>query len=124
METPPATYAIGEMVARIVTRFDPDQIILFGSHARGTAGPGSDVDLLVVMPVEGSSREQATEIDLALCDRELPLDLIVVTPEQFQRDRHRIGTIVEPAIREGRVLYARDSDHKLHGEESPAFANV
>ncbi len=124
METPPATYAIGEMVARIVKKFDPDQIILFGSHARGTAERDSDVDLLIVMPVEGSSREQATEIDLALGDRELPLDLIVVTPEQFQRDRHRIGTIVEPAIREGRVLYARDSDRKLPGEESPAFANV
>ena len=124
MNTLPATDAIGKMVARIVKRFDPEQIILFGSHARGTAGPDSDVDLLVVMPVATSSREQATEIDLALGDRALPLDVIVITPQQFERDRHRIGTVVEPAIREGQVLYARDSDEQPHEEKSPALANV
>jgi len=43
--------AIETMVERLVDRFDPDQIILFGSQARGTAGPGRDVDLLVIMPV-------------------------------------------------------------------------
>ena len=42
---------IDEMVRRIAKRFDPDQIILFGSRARGTARHDSDVDLLVVMPV-------------------------------------------------------------------------
>ena len=43
------------MVKRIVKRFHPDKIILFGSHARGDAGPDSDVDLLVVMDFEGRS---------------------------------------------------------------------
>ena len=57
---------IEEMVQRIVERFHPEKIILFGSHARGTAGPDSDVDLLVVMPVQGSRRKKATEIDLSL----------------------------------------------------------
>jgi len=42
------------MVQRIVRRFRPERVILFGSHARGEAGPDSDVDLLIVMPVEGS----------------------------------------------------------------------
>jgi predicted nucleotidyltransferase len=46
--------AIQAMVERLVDHFDPDQIILFGSQARGTAMPGSDVDLLVIMPVIGS----------------------------------------------------------------------
>jgi len=39
--------------------------IVFGSHARGDTGRGSDVDLLVVMPVEGSRREKAIEIGVA-----------------------------------------------------------
>jgi predicted nucleotidyltransferase len=95
------------MVRRIVEEFDPERIILFGSHARGAAGPESDVDLLVVMRVDGSRREKATEIDRALSDRVLPLDLIVVTPEQFERSRDLIGSIVRPATREGRVLYER-----------------
>jgi len=46
--TPTAQERIEEMVRRIVRRFAPEKIILFGSHARGTAGPDSDVDLLIV----------------------------------------------------------------------------
>ena len=98
---------IEEMVRRIAEQFHPEKIILFGSHARGTAGPDSDVDLLVVMHVQGSRRQKATEIDLSLSDREIPLDLLVVTPEQFDRDRGMIGTVIRPAAREGKVLYER-----------------
>lgn len=98
---------IEEMVRRIVSQFSPDKIILFGSHARGEAGPNSDVDLLVVMPVEGSKRQKATEIDVALADRTVPLDLIVVTPDDFERGRHEIGSILRPAVLEGRVMYDR-----------------
>lgn len=53
--------SIREMVRRIAAQFHPDKIILFGSPARGQAGPDSDVDLLIVMPVEGSKRRKATE---------------------------------------------------------------
>ncbi|HOF86504.1 MAG TPA: nucleotidyltransferase domain-containing protein [Armatimonadota bacterium] len=42
--------AINIMVERIVEQFHPLRITLFGSRARGDAGPDSDVDLLVVLP--------------------------------------------------------------------------
>ncbi len=93
------------MVQRIVERFHPQKIILFGSHARATADADSDVDLLVVMPVVGSKRRQASEIDQALADRRLPLDLIVVTPEEFAAYKDVTGHILYPAVREGKVLY-------------------
>jgi len=97
--------AIDEMVRRIVARFAPEKIILFGSHARGGAGADSDVDLLVIMPVKGSRRKKATEIELALAGLGVPKDLILVTPEQVERERDQIGTIIHPALREGKVLY-------------------
>ena len=53
---------IRRIVKRIVQEFDPEQVILFGSQARGDAGPDSDVDLLVVMDVEGSKLEKEEEI--------------------------------------------------------------
>jgi predicted nucleotidyltransferase len=99
--------SIREMVKRIVSRFDPDKVILFGSHARGDAGPDSDVDLLIVMAVSGSKREKAIEIGVALHDIRLPKDLIVTTPEEFERRKDTIGTIEWPAWREGKVVYAR-----------------
>lgn len=98
---------IEEMVRRIVEQFHPQRIILFGSYARGQAGPDSDVDLLVVMPVSGSKRKLAVEIDLALAGMGLPKDIIVVTPEEVARSRDIVGTIIYPAVREGKVMYER-----------------
>jgi len=98
---------ITEMVRRIVERFSPDKVILFGSYARGTAGPDSDVDLLVVMPVAGSKLDQTVDIRVALHGMGIAKDVVVVTPEQFEAERDLVGTIVYPAVREGRVLYAR-----------------
>jgi len=106
-ENPIERKEIRQMVRRIVSRFRPERIILFGSHARGDAGPDSDVDLLVVMPVEGSRREKAVEIGVALHDIRLPKDIIVTTPEAYESRKEIAGTIERPAAKEGRVLYAR-----------------
>lgn len=107
MVEPVVQKKIEEMVQRIVERFHPQQVILFGSYARGQAGPDSDVDLLVVMPVAGSKREKSIEIALALHDIRVPKDIIVVTPDTVERQRDVIGTIVHPALKEGKVLYAK-----------------
>jgi len=98
---------IRRMVKRIVERFNPDQVILFGSHARGTAGPDSDVDLLVVMPLAGSRRDKAVEIGVALHGIDVPKDIVVTTPEDFEWRKEVPGTIERPAALEGKILYAR-----------------
>ena len=98
---------IQKIVRRLVNRFDPDQIILFGSHARGTAGPDSDIDLLVIMPVTGSRREKQIEMRVALHDIRVPKDIILATPDQVARQKDVVGTLIRPALREGQVLYER-----------------
>lgn len=102
-----AAKEIQRMVRQIVSRFHPERIILFGSHARGDAGPDSDVDLLVVMPFLGSKLEKQLEIRLALNEIHIPKDIVVTTPEDFQWRKEVPGTIERPAAREGKVLYAR-----------------
>jgi len=101
---------IGEMVNRIVEHFDPEKIILFGSSARGDAGPDSDVDLLVVMPVRGSKREKQLEIRSLLHGIRLAKDIVVSRPEDFDWRKDVVGTIEYPATKEGKVLYARDRE--------------
>jgi predicted nucleotidyltransferase len=98
---------IDRMVKRLVDRFDPEQIILFGSHARGTAGPDSDIDLLVIMPVSGSKRAKQVEMRVALHNIRVPKDIILATPNEVARRRNIVGTIIRPALREGKVLYVR-----------------
>jgi len=98
---------IDEMVRRIVARFDPERIILFGSAARGEAGPDSDVDLLVVMRVQGLKRQNQLEIRRVLRGIRTPVDIVVSTPEEFDWRQEIVGTVEYPAVKEGRVLYAR-----------------
>lgn len=99
--------SLARMVKRLVQRFDPDQIILFGSHARGTARPDSDIDLLVVLPLNGSRRAKQVEMRVALHDIRVPKDIVVATPDEIARQKNIVGTIIRPALREGKVLYAR-----------------
>ena len=96
-----------EMVRRIVKLCEPEKIILFGSHATGHAHPGSDVDLLVITRHGESKRQVAVELYRALWDAGVSKDIIVVRPEEFERYRNVIGTIIYPAARDGKVLYER-----------------
>jgi len=99
---------IDKMVRRIVKEFKPEKIILFGSYARGTPTRDSDVDLLIIMPVSGSKREKRIEIGVALHDIRIPKDIIVATPDEVERRKNLVGTIIRPALEEGKVLYARE----------------
>jgi len=98
---------LNEVVKRLVEQFHPTRIILFGSQARGTADHRSDVDLLVVCPVTGRKRDLMVAMDRALSGLGIARDVIVLTPEEYERNRDIPGTVARPAALEGKVLYDR-----------------
>ncbi len=98
---------IPTMAERIVTRFQPLRIVLFGSHARDTASKWSDVDLLVILPNNSDKRGTAIEIRRALGDLPVCKDIVVATPEEVDRRGNMVGTLLRSALREGKVLYER-----------------
>lgn len=98
---------LDSMAKRIVARFRPEKIILFGSYALGDATCDSDLDLLIITDIPGSRRQLTNEIDLLLADRMVPLDLIVLTPEELERQKGLVGTLAHEAAREGVVIYER-----------------
>ena len=107
MATTVATDWLPEIVNRLVREFDPLKIILFGSHARGEANMHSDLDLLVVLRRVSPKRREVVEMRCALGDLPVSKDVIVTTPEEIDRRGDLVGTVLRPALREGRVLYER-----------------
>lgn len=101
---------IQEMVDTIVRVADPEQIILFGSHARGDARTDSDVDLLIVerepFGLQRSRRKETARLYLAL--RKLPVakDLLLYSRDEFEKFKHASHHIIGRAKREGKVLHA------------------
>ena len=98
---------ISIMVDRIVGAFQPARVVLFGSHARGTATEWSDIDLLVILPKVSDKRNATIEIRRALGDLPVCKDIVVATPAEVARRGHLVGTTLRSALREGKVLYER-----------------
>lgn len=98
---------VDTMVNRIVSRFEPSRILLFGSRARGTDNRWSDVDLLVVMEEVTDKRRAAVEMRRTLSDLPVSKDIIVTTPEEIERRGHLVGSVLRAALREGKVVYER-----------------
>lgn len=92
-------------IKRFITHFHPYKIILFGSHAAGSSHPDSDVDLLIIMDVKDTTRNTANKIDALLSDRLIPMDFIVITPEQFKKQKNVESSIICTAATEGKILY-------------------
>jgi predicted nucleotidyltransferase len=95
------------VVERLVKTFHPQKIILFGSQARGAASEHSDVDLLIITHFTGRRRDTLVEMDRSLRGAGFALDLVLLTPEEYNRDREIPGTVARPASKEGKVLYER-----------------
>src|SRR3982751_2286216 len=94
-----------EMVRRILTAAAPDRIILFGSAAAGTMTRDSDIDLLVVEPQPGDTRDESVKIRRALGDLGFPIDVLVISTQRFEETKDIFGGIAYPAHKYGRVLY-------------------
>jgi predicted nucleotidyltransferase len=95
------------MVDLIVERFQPEKVVLFGSCARGEAGPGSDVDLLVVAE-SGLPRWQRSALAYReLCRVDVPVDLVVYTPSEAREWSAVPEALVSRALAEGLVLYEK-----------------
>lgn len=97
------------LVDAVVARFDPVQVILFGSVASGTDGPDSDLDVLVVLDEAPLERRRELMVDLRRATRGVhaPRDLLVTSERDYERERAVAGTIEHAAFRGGIVVHER-----------------
>jgi predicted nucleotidyltransferase len=97
------TSAIRRFAREVAERFQPEKIILFGSHAYGTPRADSDVDILVVMPCR-NQLDQAVKISVAI-DRPFPLDILVRTPHNMNWRLSAGDDFLREIVSKGKVLY-------------------
>ena len=93
-------------IERLVAAAQPTRIILFGSRARGDADDRSDVDLLVIKRAVTDRYEELVQLNQALRGLLLPVDLLLVSEQEFEERASQAGTVEHAARCEGRVLYA------------------
>ena len=102
---------LDQMVQAIVAEVDPEQVILFGSRARGDARADSDVDLVVVVAEPfGKTRsryQEAVRLYKVLAGSGVPKDILVYSRDDVEYWRDSLNHVLARALREGRVLYER-----------------
>jgi len=101
---------IQEVVRRIVDAVDPESIILFGSHGRGTPHRQSDLDLLVVMESRLPRYKRAIPIYRALAGLLIPKDILVYTPDEIEAWSEVPEAFITTVVREGKCLYEKTGE--------------
>jgi len=100
-----------QMTTAIVEVVDSEQVILFGSRARGAAGTDSDIDLVVIEAEPfGPGRDRGAEENRlwrALAKFRVPKDILVYSREEVDYWRYSLNHVLACALREGKVLYER-----------------
>jgi len=86
-------------------RIDSRLIIVFGSVAKGTAGDDSDLDMIVVKESDENSFICSAKARLALKDSNIPIDIIVYTPEEFKKDLSNKYSLAHEAVTTGRIVH-------------------
>ena len=104
--TSPLDPLVARLVERVVEEVRPLRVVLFGSRAAGTAGPDSDVDLLVVVPDGTEPRAVMRDLYGRIRDVGVAVDYIAATPAQLDRFGDSVGYVYREALVHGREVYA------------------
>ncbi len=98
---------LAEVVRRLIEAYSPERIYLFGSSARGEAGPDSDYDLLLIVPDDAAPERKRSRLAYErLWGTGTAADVLVWTKSRFERRLHLPASLPAMVIREGQLLHA------------------
>jgi len=100
---------ISDIVKKIVTGYNPEKIILFGSHVTGNPDENSDLDLLVIKDTDLPRPQRAVEIRKMLYGVMIPIDLVVYTQTEIDESKDKSYSFVYEVLKTGKTLYERTS---------------
>jgi predicted nucleotidyltransferase len=94
-----------EITQTIVRLRSPEKVILFGSLVSDNPAPDSDVDLVIIQETDLDFFERTRGLRSYLMHLRVPMDIIVFTPAEWERQKDRVGWLAYEVNRTGRVLY-------------------
>lgn len=125
-ETPPGVgpsrREIAAVVAAIVERFRPEQVVLFGSRAYGEPTAESDIDLMVVMDAPGRVRDQILAVGEVAQDAMpapppwVSVDVRVRKPAQIRLGLAERDFFIEEVMLKGKRLFGEEVSAPVGGE--------
>ena len=105
--TPDTDPILAEIVQRLVELLQPERIYLFGSRARGDAGPDSDYDLMVVVSrLTEPAYRLAQRAHSVLWGLDTAADILVWSRDAFDGRLHLKASLPATVVREGTLLHA------------------
>ncbi len=99
---------IQELVDKLVAGYQPEKVILFGSHAYGTPREDSDVDLFVIKDDPRPRWERQVEARMSMGFNGFALDVLVYTPHEFSMANPKFNPLVRDVKGKGVMLYNRN----------------
>ena len=96
---------INELVKKLEA-YEPEQVFLFGSWARGEADEVSDIDLIIIKPTDEDFFDRIRTV-MRLLNHPGAVDVLVYTPEEFKRMRKAGNAFIEMILEEGVLLYGK-----------------
>lgn len=99
-------HIIEEIKNLIITKFDPEKVILFGSCSKGNMDKNSDIDLFIVKKTNLDFHHRIMEANDVI-PHTFPVDIIAYTPEEYEKYKDNKWSFLYRVVREGKVLYER-----------------
>ncbi len=101
--TPHEHTVMADIVRRLKSEFGAERVVLYGSAARGTMDPESDIDLLAVLPVaDWETKKRVADVCF---EAELEIDRIVsvlcVSRETVEDTPFRSSPLLQAVRKEG-----------------------
>lgn len=99
-----------KLLDHLVPALQPEQVYLFGSHARGTASESSDWDVFVIVPDATPGAKLDRQYTASLAHQAwVPADVVACRASTFARNRDAPGSLSYVVAREGKQIYERAS---------------
>lgn len=109
MTAPPLPPFLRTPIERLVRALAPARIVLFGSYAKGSERPGSDVDLLVIADAAAEPAAFARRARQLVATNFPPIDIVLCTPEEAEHADRARSPFLQSILGSGVTVYSRQA---------------